>query len=275
MLEIESYLESQRKRVDKLLAKYLPPRPKLPSELYQAINYSVKSGGKRLRPILTLATGEMFNADRRYLEPTACAIEFIHTYSLIHDDLPAMDNDNFRRGKPTNHKVFGEAIAILAGDALLTYAFEVIATRIKNSSLVRQLVSEISQAAGGAGMVGGQGLDIRFARGTTKSRDNDTFYTKMPLMKTAALIKTAVTCGGIIADIPDRLMAHLKTYGQDIGFAFQLKDDILDGIDGQKAENYLMKSQKLVVHAKRAIQHLGEKSKILQSLADYIIIRQI
>lgn len=222
---IEQYLASKRKQVNGFLCKYLPGRKTVPTELYKAMRYGIASGGKRLRPILTLATGEMLGAKGRELQPIASAIEFIHTYSLIHDDLPAMDDDDFRRGKPTVHKAFGEALAILAGDALLTRTFEVIAGGIKNGSLAQQLTLEIAFAAGASGMVGGQVLDLQFAK--SKKADN-AFYIKTLRMKTAALIKASVSCGAIAAGADSKSLSRLSSYGEQLGLAFQLKDDILD-----------------------------------------------
>lgn len=270
MLNIEKYLSDQRQIINKNIISYLPTYNKVPDKLHKAMVYSIKTGGKRLRPILTLETGKMLGAKEQLLLPVACAIEFIHTYSLIHDDLPAMDNDDFRRGKPTLHKKFGEAVAILAGDALLTHAFEIVSAEIKDATICQRIISEISSAVGAKGMVGGQVLDLDFSNNPKLA--NDKMHTKMLTMKTAMLIKSAVCCGSIIAKADNKYISHLNNYGLYLGLAFQLKDDALDSTYG-KTDLLLARAMKLINLAKKELRIFGEKKNLLQSIADYVINR--
>jgi geranylgeranyl diphosphate synthase, type II len=195
---LEAYLQDRKKIVEEALERYLPEKNGHPQELHNAMHYSVFAGGKRIRPILCLAALEACGGDLASAMPVACALELIHTYSLIHDDLPAMDNDDFRRGKPTSHKVFGEAAAILAGDALLTEAF-VLLSRFERIRLTAErrlaVIQEIACAAGIAGMVGGQALDIR----AEKSHPDFEGLTDIHRRKTGALIVAAVRSGAILA----------------------------------------------------------------------------
>lgn len=256
------------------MLNYLPSKKDIPGELYDAMVYSVLSGGKRIRPILALTVGRIFGAGEKALMPAACAIEFIHTYSLIHDDLPAMDDDDLRRGKPTTHKVFGEAVAILTGDAFLTQAIEVLASGKYQPVISKRLISEITSAVGAKGMVGGQVLDLNFTHNKTKTVPNpdNKSYTKMLGMKTAALIKASVYCGGIIARCNKKMLDMLEVYGQHIGLAFQLKDDALD-YPASVRDKYLTEAEKTIVRAKAALKHIGRKARILEELADYIVKR--
>jgi len=279
MINLKQYLTRQQHLINKAIVNYLPNRNSTPVALYKAMSYSTNSGGKRIRPILTLATGKMLGAKENELLPVACAIEFVHTYSLIHDDLPAMDNDDFRRGKPTVHKKFGEAVAILAGDALLTRAFEIIATEVKDVKLSQRLTSEISHAVGAEGMVGGQVLDLEFTQKSSLIKRNpleDTrfnkLYDKMLLMKTANLIQSAILCGAIIARANNKLLFYLSIYGNHLGLAFQLKDDAIDS-PRQEKDRCLIKAKYHIEHAKITLNHLGKKTEVLQSLADYVINR--
>jgi geranylgeranyl diphosphate synthase type II len=192
----------------------------------EAMGYSLFAGGKRVRPVLLLATYDIFPANGLDPLPAACAVEFIHTYSLIHDDLPAMDNDDFRRGKPTNHKKFGEALAILAGDGLLTEAFGIVARSYgpQADSATVELVAEIAGAAGAAGMVGGQVIDTL----EVGTRHGKTDLEQLHRMKTGALLSAAVRCGAILGHASDTELAALNGYAQRIGLAFQVADDVLD-----------------------------------------------
>ena len=218
--EIEASLREEMRRTRSLDEK-----------LKEAMEYSLYAGGKRLRPVLLMAAADAINkSGKKYLQ-VAIALEMIHTYSLIHDDLPAMDNDDYRRGKLTNHKVFGEAMAILAGDALLTLAFEV-ALRQKNvpSEILLKVLYEISMAAGVAGMVGGQAIDLQ-------SEGVRIELSKLRLMhmgKTGALIRAAVRCGGILAGADEEKLAALTRYAEAFGLAFQITDDILDVLGDEK-----------------------------------------
>jgi len=224
---LEAYLKDRQKIVEEALERYLPDEDSLPQELHTAVHYSVFAGGKRIRPILCLAAIEACGGDMAPAMPVACALELIHTYSLIHDDLPAMDNDDFRRGKPTSHKVFGEAVAILAGDALLTEAF-VLLSRAEKVRLTAErrltVIQEIASAAGIAGMVGGQALDIR----AEKIHPDFEGLTDIHRRKTGALIIAAVKSGAILAGASDEKIQALGVYGHHIGIAFQIADDVLN-----------------------------------------------
>jgi geranylgeranyl diphosphate synthase, type II len=224
---LKAYLQDRRKIVEEALKRYLPSEKNTPEEIYRAVNYSVFAGGKRIRPILCLAAVEACGGDLAPAMPVACALELIHTYSLIHDDLPAMDNDDFRRGKPTSHKVFGENIAILAGDALLTEAFVLLSRAEKMRLLAERrlaVIQEIAQAAGIAGMVGGQTLDVR----RLKSEPDAQELYEIHRRKTAVLIMAAVKSGAVISGAGENKIQALADYGLNIGLAFQIADDILN-----------------------------------------------
>ena len=228
------FMELWKKRValvEKNLLIELKKNPAIEEKLFNAMQYSLMSGGKRLRPILLMAAADSINGSGEKFLTVASAIEMIHTYSLIHDDLPAMDNDDYRRGKLTNHKVFGEATAILAGDALLTLAFEVI-TRQENISpeILLKVVQEISTAAGAAGMVGGQSIDLE-SEGKKISMST---LQKMHLGKTGALFKAAIRSGAILAGANSQQLDALTIYAEKFGLAFQITDDILDVIGDEK-----------------------------------------
>lgn len=197
-----------------------------PAALREAMSYSLTAGGKRLRPTLVLATRDLFGADGHDPWPAACALEFVHTYSLIHDDLPALDNDDLRRGMPTCHKRFGEALALLAGDALLTEAFHLIARsyRYAAPAVGIALVAELSEAAGAAGMVGGQVLDTV----NVDPNASMTAVEQVHRMKTGALIIASVRCGAILGSADEASLGALTRYAAHIGLAFQVTDDILD-----------------------------------------------
>lgn len=229
---LEAYLRDRRRIVEEALFKYLPAENNTPAEIYKAVRYSVFAGGKRIRPILCLAAAEACGGDIASSMPVACALELIHTYSLIHDDLPSMDNDDFRRGKPTCHKVYGENIAILAGDALLTEAFVLLSQAEKNSlPAERRLaaIHEIAQAAGIAGMVGGQTLDVL----SEKSSPDLEVLQQIHRRKTGALLQAAVVSGAIISGAPLDKITALADYGMNIGVAFQIADDILN-VEGDR-----------------------------------------
>jgi geranylgeranyl diphosphate synthase type II len=232
------YLQARRAQIDAALERYLPPPPVCPQALYDAMGYSLRAGGKRLRPILTLAAAETVSgADGSSVStlavetalPTACAIEFIHTYSLIHDDLPAMDDDSLRRGQPTNHIVHGEGMAILAGDGLLTEAFALMTAEPQDPALApRKLraIRTVATAAGAAGMVGGQAIDL-LAVGSASSFDAQQLQ-DMHARKTGALIRAAATAGAIMAGAGEDAIAAVEEFGRHVGLAFQIVDDILD-----------------------------------------------
>jgi geranylgeranyl diphosphate synthase type II len=221
---LEQYLTRRAAEVNAALQTSVPAETTAPTSLHRAMRYSLLAGGKRLRPVLVLAAGEAFGARADALLPIACAMEMIHTYSLIHDDLPAMDNDDLRRGRPTSHKVFGEAMAILAGDALLTHAFLTLARHVPASS-AGQVIAAVAEAAGaGRGMVAGQASDIEHEGQPVTPAALEAIH----LGKTAALLRASVLAGGIVGGASERDVEHLATYGDRIGLAFQIADDILD-----------------------------------------------
>jgi len=235
---LAEYLDARRAQIDAALERYLPAPRACPQGLYDAMRYSLRAGGKRLRPVLTLAAAETVSGSAGSLAsdpaveaalPAACAIEFIHTYSLIHDDLPAMDDDSLRRGQPTNHIVHGEGMAILAGDGLLTEAFALMAAEPQDPALTpRKLraIRAVATAAGATGMVGGQAIDL-LAVGTASSFDAERLQ-DMHARKTGALIRAAATAGAIMAGAGDDAIFAVEEFGRHVGLAFQIVDDILD-----------------------------------------------
>jgi geranylgeranyl diphosphate synthase type II len=223
-MRIEESLASKKDLVERELRRLLTQEDSL---LYQAMRYAVVSGGKRFRPLLLLSSGACFGVRRDVLLPFACALELIHNYSLIHDDLPSMDNDDFRRGKPSCHKAFGENIALLAGDGLLTLAFETIAGASVSAALLPQkeeAIKTISQSAGVSGMIGGQVLDITLEPGDM----TEELVHELILKKTGALMVAAVKVGALLGRARPREMRPIIDYGKNIGLAFQIRDDILD-----------------------------------------------
>ena len=247
---LDAWLASRRERVERALDQYLPPGGGVPPGLNAAMRYSLLAGGKRLRPMLVLGAAEACGARvglapedaGRLAMPAACAIELIHTYSLIHDDLPSMDNDTMRRGRPTSHVVHGEAMAILAGDALLTEAFALLArdpatdTTMNPGELDRrrlQVVRIVADAAGSAGMVGGQVLDLEAASNSGTSFDRESLRA-MHARKTGALIRGSAVAGAVMAGADEAMTSSVDAYGESIGLAFQIVDDILD-VEGESA----------------------------------------
>ncbi|MBI3799743.1 MAG: polyprenyl synthetase family protein [Deltaproteobacteria bacterium] len=227
-MNLQRYLEERSRLVDRALERVLPQNGTLPGMLNQAMRYSLFSGGKRIRPILALASGEAVGAPLARVLPFACALEMIHAYSLIHDDLPAMDDDDLRRGKPTNHVVFGEGMAVLAGDGLLTEAFRVMAEGALRHGVDRtaalRALREVAIGAGAAGMVGGQVADLE-AEGKKPTRTRvEYIHTR----KTAALLRAAVRAGALVGGAQPKEFARLDRYGTALGLAFQVADDILD-----------------------------------------------
>jgi len=285
-MTIEKYLKDRKNIIDKALDKYLLSEEKPPSIIHKAIRYSVFSGGKRIRPILTLTTAELFGKDAESVMKAACGIELIHTFSLIHDDLPCMDNDDFRRGKPSNHKVFGEGIALLAGDALLVSGFDLIirnseVKEIKKQSILK-LLKETSFYIGTENMVGGQVEDISLKNENIKKEDLYNLYMK----KTAALICLSIRAGAILSGAHQRQLKALTKYGENIGLAFQIIDDMLDIMQDQrdmKKPNYANKfgmkeskseSERLIKEAKDSLKIFNNKAETLRNLADYLLIRK-
>lgn len=296
-VEIKNYLSNQRKRIEKALQLYIPGPVAPFIEHIEAMRYSLFAGGKRVRPILCLAAGEAICSDSTAVEnllPVACALECIHTYSLIHDDLPAMDNDTLRRGKPTNHVIYGEAAAILAGDGLLTLAFDIL-TNPETSSLSAdkrlEIAYVIARASGSFGMVGGQALDI--------AHENKEFPFEMLQTihrnKTGALIIAAIHCGAIGCNANRDQTDSLLEYGKHLGLAFQIVDDLLNATAttaqlGKQAgsdemlgkatypayfgvEETRMKARKAVESARQSIAHFSSNAEPLRLLADYVYER--
>jgi geranylgeranyl diphosphate synthase type II len=292
-MKLPSFFEEDLQTVDAALQKLLPSEATPPFSIHKAMRYSVFAGGKRVRPILCLESARIFSGDVSAAMYPGCAIEFIHTYSLIHDDLPALDNDDLRRGKPTCHKQFGEAAAILAGDALLTLAFETIAATPVDADLRMKMATEISKSAGTVnGMVGGQVADIE-AEGKDVGPEMLEYIHRS---KTAALIRASITAGAICAGAPNQDVARLRSFGETIGWAFQVTDDILDveessaalgktaGKDiAQKKATYpsvfgLERSHQIAKElSEKAISELtayGEKASRLREIAEFLVHRR-
>ncbi|MFZ5596593.1 MAG: polyprenyl synthetase family protein [Bacillota bacterium] len=238
------YTELKRRAeiVNTALEELIPQPSIYPGIIHEAVRYSLLAGGKRIRPVLALSTAELLGGDVGAIMPAACALELIHTYSLIHDDLPAMDNDDLRRGMPTCHKKYGEAIAILAGDALLTMAFGLIARcplggRVTEKRLL-QVVAEISEAAGTLGLIGGQVVDIM----SDSDNIDDKTLAYIHKNKTGAMFRTAVRTGAILSGAGERDLDRLTSYAEHAGMAFQIADDILDIIGDEKNTGKTAKS---------------------------------
>ncbi|WP_066384791.1 MULTISPECIES: geranylgeranyl diphosphate synthase CrtE [unclassified Anabaena] len=291
--DLETYLKERKKLCEAALDQSMPVI--YPEKIYESMRYSLLAGGKRLRPILCLATCEMMGGTIEMAMPTACAVEMIHTMSLIHDDLPAMDNDDYRRGRLTNHKVYGEDIAILAGDGLLAYAFEFVASQTPESvsrERVLQVIVRLGSALGAAGLVGGQVVDLESEGKSDISLETLNFIHNH---KTAALLEACVVCGGILAGASSADVQRLSRYSQNIGLAFQIIDDILDvtatqeqlgktaGKDliAQKVtypslwgiEQSRAKAQELITAACAELEPFGESAQPLQALAHFITSR--
>ena len=292
-MTLPSFFEEDRRAVDEMLGRLLPPEDAPPSVIHRAMRYSVFAGGKRVRPMLCLESARIFSCDPMGILPVACAFEFIHTYSLIHDDLPALDNDDLRRGRPTCHKEFGEAMAILAGDALLTLAFEALACASVTPALLVPLIAQVAAAIGTRdGMVGGQVADLE-AEGQPVTPEMLEYIHRS---KTAALIRASIVAGAIGGGASESDIARLHRFGDQIGWAFQVTDDILDveessatlgktaGKDQaqQKAtypalfglEESRNKAQVLLEDAHKSVQNLGPRSERLKNIARFLIERQ-
>src|SRR5213078_4434440 len=224
-MNLEAYLRSRQKQIDCALDRYLPKTKVKPPTLHKAMRYSLFAGGKRLRPILCLAAAEACRGKISNALPLACALECIHTYSLVHDDLPSMDNDDFRRGRPTCHKVFGDGMAVLAGDALLTIAFEIVSTaKAAPRYDIAILLREVAVAAGSQRLIAGQVADLE-AEGKRVKRDQLGFIHQN---KTAAMLKSSVRLGAMSANADPRKLSAITQFGEQLGLAFQVIDDILD-----------------------------------------------
>ncbi|MBI4847327.1 MAG: polyprenyl synthetase family protein [Nitrospirae bacterium] len=294
-MNLDLYLKEKKRLVDSFLKKYAASQKKqkdCPEQLSEAINYSLMAGGKRIRPILAISSYEAVGGRSNNILPVASSIEFIHTYSLIHDDLPAMDNDDFRRNKPTAHKAFGEATAILAGDALLTDAFNIISNTDADPVKLISVIRELAHASGPEGMVGGQTVDILLEG--KKVKEDDIVY--IHTHKTGALIRGSVRIGAIMAGSSPEKLAALTEYGEKTGLAFQVVDDILDitgtkeelgktaGSDKAKGKNtypstFGMKksreiARRLVNDSVKALKCFDSKADPLREIALYILSRR-
>jgi len=292
-MDIAAYLRECSREVDRYLDYLLPPETQPPATIHRAMRYSVFAGGKRLRPALVLAAGTSLGGDQETLMHLGSAIEMIHTYSLIHDDLPALDNDDLRRGVPTSHKVFGEAIAILAGDSLMTRCYQLLADLPRLSDSVRlAIVREIAHATGTIdGMIGGQVVDLE-SEGRNISPDVLDYIHRS---KTGALLTVCTRCGGIAAGADPAQLAALTEYGSKVGLAFQIMDDILDrtgssqslgktagkdlqvrkatypALHGLEASRH--RARELVAQAIEDTRSLGEPAGPLRALARFVVDR--
>ena len=295
-MDLKKYLQEKEDIVNKALDTLLPKEDEFPQRLHKAMRYSVFAGGKRIRPILAIAAAEVFGKTAANVINIACAIELIHTYSLIHDDLPAIDNDDLRRGLPTNHKVFGEAIALLAGDALLTKAFQIMsqpsAVSGQQSALILKSIHEITKAAGSTGMVGGQVVDI-------ESEGKEVAFPVLEYIhihKTGELILASVRAGAILAGAENKELETITRYGEAIGLAFQIADDIIDvegnkedvgkniGGDAKKGkvtypsilgvDESRKRARELVDMAITALKDFDRKAEPLREIARYIVERK-
>ncbi|MCD4814426.1 polyprenyl synthetase family protein [bacterium] len=296
---LKTYLASRGKLVDEALNRYLPRKDYFPAKLHAAVRHSMFSGGKRLRPILVIAAAEACGSTAQAVMPAACALECIHTYSLMHDDLPAMDDDALRRGQPTCHKIFGEAAAILAGDALLTFAFELMGKlefSPKKADEAEQVIAAsriLAKAAGMAGMVGGQMADI----------DAEGQDINLPMLqyihthKTGQLIQAALKIGGCLAKASSEKMKALSVYGETIGLAFQISDDVLNvigemrdlgksvGTDEARGkatypalfglEESKKHAETLIAKGLSALKVFGKKAAPLTAIANYVTEREV
>ncbi|MDD3439130.1 MAG: polyprenyl synthetase family protein [Clostridiaceae bacterium] len=291
-MDLKEYLANKRHLVEQKLESMIPADNSIPV-IMEAMRYSLLAGGKRLRPILAIMSCELFGGQEEEVLPFACCIEMIHTYSLIHDDLPAMDNDDLRRGRPTSHKVFGEGFAVLAGDALLNSAFETMTAILMDNPKPEYIraMNIICRASGISGMIGGQCIDLYYEN---RSIDIETLKS-MHRKKTGALIKASLAAGAVIARADEGDIKNIMEFGDAIGLAYQVEDDILD-VSG--SEEKLGKSinkdaefhksnfisfygldksisiaAELIGEAKKKLERYGDKSCYLIELSDYIIDR--
>ena len=267
---LDVYFQKQLSRLEKALDGFLPkPSPRLPA-IHEAMRYSVLGAGKRIRPLLCLAVCEMLGGDEKEALIPACAVELVHCYSLIHDDLPCLDNDEFRRGQLTCHKKFGEAIALLAGDAILTLAFQLIG-ELQDSQKARRFLKELSQAAGTFGMVGGQVMDILADKKEIDLPALDAIH----IQKTGQLIKTSCLAGAIVAGASLGVENRILKFGEYLGFAFQIVDDILDN-DGylrfMSAHEARIKAREVIAKAKKELKGFKKNLHLMQ-ITDLVLSR--
>jgi geranylgeranyl diphosphate synthase type II len=292
-MSLQAYLSTRSQLVDRALDGFLPRGAAKPATIHKAMRYSLFAGGKRMRPVLALAAAEACGGDVERAMPAACAVECIHTYSLIHDDLPCMDDDDLRRGRPTNHKVFGEGVAVLAGDALLTIAFEILAqTAPTPRHPVAAQIRELAEASGSKWLIGGQVADLEGEGRKLTSAELRYIHR----CKTAALLTASIRLGAMSANATPAKLQALTDFGQALGLAFQVIDDILDvtqtteklgktagkdvaatkatfpaiyGLDKSRAE-----ARRLTSAAHAAIMPFGIKAARLRELADYLLARE-
>ncbi len=292
-MSLSAYLTDRQKLVEQALNRYLPKATTKPATIHKAMRYSLFAGGKRLRPILALAAAEACGGAPERALPAACAVECIHTYSLIHDDLPCMDDDDLRRGRPTSHKVFGEGIAVLAGDALLTIAFEILAQAEPTARYnAAALITELATASGSRWLIAGQVMDLE-GEGKKISGEQLRFIHRA---KTAALLTTSIRLGAMSANATDKKLEALTEFGQSLGLAFQVIDDILDvtqtteklgktagkDVEATKAtfpalfglEKSRAEARKLTEKAHASLKSFGEKGTYLRQIADYLLSRE-
>ena len=293
--DLDGYLKERRALVDAALERFLPGEDAPPPTVHRAMRYSVLAGGKRLRPILVIAGAEAVGAPAATVMPTACALEMIHTYSLIHDDLPAMDDDDYRRGRLTSHKVFGDAIAILAGDALLTLAFKLVAENaalVTDPRVVCDVVAAVADASGTDGMVGGQVVDIESEGKAIMAETLEYIHRH----KTAALLRASLWAGARLGGGDAGALAAINDAGQSLGLAFQIVDDILDvegslealgktaGSDARKQkatypalhglEASRREARRLIEEAKSRLAVFGDRAAPIRALADFVVERK-
>jgi geranylgeranyl diphosphate synthase type II len=296
LAQFQQELEQRKQYIDTCLQKYLTSSDAYPPIIHEAMHYAIFNGGKRLRPIMVLEGAKLAGGNQESAVPVACALEMIHTYSLVHDDLPAMDDDDLRRGKPTCHIVFGEANAILTGDALLTGAFAVMTESagmpgVKPDNLIR-VIQEIAEAAGSQGMIGGQVIDLQ---SEGQDIDHETLKT-LHSLKTGKLFQAALRSGAILGDINQQGLQYIDKYARNFGLAFQITDDILDvngneevtgkpaGSDAKNAKTTypglfgLEKSRQLAEDCVQAciesLQEFGPEADFLRQLAYFTLQRQ-
>ncbi|MEJ5348679.1 MAG: polyprenyl synthetase family protein [Desulfosoma sp.] len=296
--DVKAYLAEKRKAVDEALERFFPPSSGLEKTVVEAARYSLFAGGKRLRPILCLAAAEVVDGSQDAVMPAACALEMVHTYSLIHDDLPAMDNDDFRRGRPTNHRVYGEAVAILAGDLLLTEAFGLLAAPVGSQAALvpagkrLEAVAILARASGAQGMIAGQIIDLE-----SETREVDLPTVEyMHIRKTGALISASLEIGAVFSNASQEALHALTRYGRHLGLAFQITDDLLDvegdpQVMGKSTGSDAAKNKKTypallglgrtkeiarehVEEAVKALDGFDRKADPLRALARYLLVRK-
>ncbi|MCR1876143.1 polyprenyl synthetase family protein [Paraclostridium bifermentans] len=294
-MNFKEELKNRVVNIENLLNEYMPKVEGYQKTIFDSMNYSLKAGGKRLRPILTLEACKLVGGNEKDAYPFAVAIEMIHTYSLIHDDLPALDNDDLRRGRKTNHKVYGEAMAILAGDGLLNYAYEIMLRESLSKGEPEKYlkaINEIAKASGIYGMIGGQVVDIESEGKSIDMKKLDFIH----MNKTAAIIIGCMRAGAIIGGASEEELENVTKYAKNIGLSFQIVDDILDivgdeaklgkkvgsDIDNEKStypsliglEKSKETANKLIAEAKMSIDYINKDSEFLNNLADYIVDRE-